>query len=34
MLTAMECVRNLKNGRSDKQNIWNVNTEKEYHESK
>lgn len=34
MLTAMECVRNIKNDISDKQNIWNVNTEKEYHESK
>ncbi len=34
MLTAFECVRNIKNGVTDKTNIWNVNTEKEYHESK
>lgn len=34
MLTAMECVRNIRDGVSDKHNIWNVNTEKEYHESK
>ncbi len=34
MMTAFECVRNIKNGITDKYNIWNVNTEKEYHESK
>lgn len=34
MLTAIEAVRNIKNGRKDKDNIWNVNVEKEYHESK
>ena len=34
MLTAMECVRNLKDGITGKENIWAVNTEEEYHESK
>lgn len=34
MLTAMECVRNIKEGKSTKENIWAVNTEEEYHESK
>ena len=34
MLTAFETVENIKNGQTDKQNIWNVNTESEYHESK
>ncbi|MBO6013537.1 MAG: NAD(P)/FAD-dependent oxidoreductase [Bacteroidales bacterium] len=34
MLSAMECVRNLKSGIRDKDNVWNVNTEKEYHEAK
>jgi len=35
MLTAIECVGNIKKGNlSDKSNIWNVNTETEYHESK
>lgn len=34
MLTAIEAVRNIKSGRKDKSNIWNVNVEKEYHESK
>lgn len=34
MMTAIECVRNIRNGVEDKDNIWNVNTEKEYHESK
>lgn len=34
MLTAIEAVRNLRDGRSDKQNIWDVNTEEAYHESK
>lgn len=34
MLTAMECVRNIKAGKTTKGNIWAVNTEKEYHESK
>lgn len=34
MLTAMECVRNIKAGKTSKENIWAVNTEEEYHESK
>lgn len=32
MVTAFEAVKNIKNGIKDKANIWNVNTEKEYHE--
>ncbi len=34
MLTAIEAVKNIKNGSTDKSNIWDVNTEKEYHEEK
>lgn len=35
MVTAFEAVRNIKTGNlMDKTNIWNVNTETEYHESK
>ena len=34
MVTAFEAVTNIKTGRKDKSNIWEVNTEKEYHESK
>ena len=34
MLTAMEAVRNIRDGVPSKQNVWNVNTEKQYHESK
>lgn len=34
MLTAMEAVDNMVAGRTDKENIWRVNTETEYHESK
>ncbi|MCM1224459.1 MAG: NAD(P)/FAD-dependent oxidoreductase, partial [Lachnospiraceae bacterium] len=34
MATAFEAVRNIINGVSDKQNVWNVNTEQEYHEEK
>ena len=34
MCTAFEAVRNILSGNNDKSNIWNVNTEKEYHESK
>lgn len=33
MLTAMEAVNCIKNG-SDRSTVWNVNTEKEYHEKK
>ena len=34
MLSAMEAVENIVSGRKNKDNIWNVNAEKEYHESK
>lgn len=34
MCTSFEAVGNILSGRTTKDNIWNVNTEKEYHESK
>ncbi len=34
MVTSFETVNNILSGRADKSNIWSVNTEKEYHESK
>jgi hypothetical protein len=34
MCTAFEAVKNIIGGVADKSNVWNVNTEKEYHESK
>lgn len=34
MLTAIKAAQSIKNGSSDKTEIWNVNTEKEYHETK
>ena len=34
MLTAMEAVDNIVAGNTGKQNVWNVNTETEYHEEK
>jgi protoporphyrinogen oxidase len=34
MLTAMLCVDNIVEGRTDKSNIWDVNTEEDYHEEK
>ncbi len=34
MLTAMEAVRNIASGISSKDNVWSVNTEESYHESK
>ncbi|MBQ6001998.1 MAG: hypothetical protein IJL18_03990, partial [Synergistaceae bacterium] len=34
MCTAFEAVKNILSSNDDKSNIWNVNTEKEYHESK
>ncbi len=34
MITAMETVKNIENNIISKDNIWNVNTEKEYHEIK
>ena len=32
--TAFEAVKNINAGIKDKKNIWNVNIEKEYHETK
>ena len=34
MLSAMEAAKNISDGVTTKDNIWDVNTEKEYHESK
>ncbi len=34
MATAFEAVKNIKEGITTRDNIWNVNTEKEYHETK
>ena len=34
MATAIEAVGNIESGRADKHNVWNVNTEKSYHEQK
>ena len=34
ILTAMTAVDNIITGVKDKSNIWNINTEKEYHEEK
>lgn len=34
MLTAIEAVSNIKNSKTAKENVWAVNTEEEYHESK
>lgn len=34
MVTSFETVKNILSGKIDKTNIWNVNTEKEYHEEK
>jgi protoporphyrinogen oxidase len=34
MLTAMTAVDNILAGRTDKENIWSINTEAEYHEEK
>ncbi len=34
MLTAIETVENIKNNTTDKSNIWNINTESDYHEKK
>ena len=32
MLTAMAAVENIFSGRQNKSNVWDVNTEQEYHE--
>jgi protoporphyrinogen oxidase len=34
MVSAMEAVDNIRTGRTDKKNVWSVNTEKSYHEEK
>lgn len=34
MVTSFETVKNILSGQKDKSNIWNVNTEQEYHEEK
>lgn len=34
MCTSFEAVNNILSGRVDKDNIWSINTEKEYHEAK
>ena len=34
MLTAMAAVDNVISGRKDKSNVWSVNAEQEYHESR
>ena len=34
MMTSFEAVKCILNGNADKSAIWNVNTEKEYHEEK
>ena len=34
MLTAMEAVENIRLNKTDKSNIWNVNSQKEYHETR
>ena len=34
MLAAMEVVKCISEGRSDKTALWNVNSEEEYHEGK
>ena len=34
MVTAMEAAKNIREGITEKTNIWNVNTDKEYHEEK
>lgn len=34
MCTSFEAVSNIRSGRTDKSNVWSVNTEQEYHEEK
>jgi hypothetical protein len=34
MCTSFEAVKNILSGETDKSNVWSVNTEKEYHETK
>ena len=33
MVTSFEAVKNILSGQKDKSNVWNVNTEAEYHET-
>ena len=33
MCTSFEVVKNILSGATDRSNIWNVNTEEEYHET-
>ncbi len=33
MLTAVNAAKNIIEGKTDKENVWNINTEKEYHET-
>ena len=33
MATSFEAVKNILAGTTDKTNVWNVNTEQEYHET-
>jgi hypothetical protein len=32
MCTSFEAVKDIRSGSRDRSNVWNVNTEKEYHE--
>ena len=34
MVTGMEAAKNIIEGKMTKENVWNVNTDKEYHEIK
>ena len=34
MKTAIEAVKNIKLDKKTKENVWNINVEKEYHETK
>ena len=34
MVTSFEAVKNIRSGKTTKENIWSVNTEEEYHEEK
>jgi hypothetical protein len=34
MLTAIEVVKNIKAGKTTKENVWAINAEQEYHEEK
>jgi len=34
MLTAMQAVENVLQGKTGKDNIWSINTEQDYHEQK